>query len=190
MNPVSLIYLLACFFGKEEKLVFRYYNFNTNILLVHLLIFVIFFLNPTSFIKKKLSPKRKTLSFLNISSIEIGTLYSIEDLKKYYEIKKLQLFNVIIDCNKADKMIDNYSNLINNYMFVIKYLKQNLEGKIKLQQNNRDISLEEITEENYPLKREVNIRNTELKITGDVSYNQSFIPKYEMYNNYSLMKNI
>ena len=36
---------------------------------------------------------------MNISPIEIGSIYSIEDLKKYYEIKKLQLINLINDCN-------------------------------------------------------------------------------------------
>ena len=66
-----------------------FYNFNSNVLFAHFFIFIFVFLNPLSFIKKKITPKSKFLSFMNISPIEIGSIYSIEDLKKYYEIKKL-----------------------------------------------------------------------------------------------------
>ena len=151
---------------------------------------MILFFNPTSFIKKKLSPKRNTLSFLNISPIEIGRIYSVENLKKYYEIKKLQLFNLIIDSNKNDKIVDNYSHLINNYMLVIKYIKQNMDKKNEEQKNIIDIPLEVITDEETLLKREASLKGDKIQITGDISYNQSFISKYEIYNNFSLMKNI
>ena len=190
MNPLSLIYLIVCIVLDIKEISFLFYNFNSNIVLAHILIFIVLFFNPKSFIKKKLSPKRNTLSFLNISPIEIGRIYSVENLKKYYEIKKLQLFNLIIDCNNSDKRIDIYSHLINNYMNVIKYIKQNIENKNEKQRQINDIPLEVIMAEDSPLKREINIKDNQIQITGDISYNQSFINKYEIYSNFCLMKNI
>ena len=189
-NPFTFIYMIYCEIFKDQDLTFLYYNFNSNILLVHLFVFVIFFFNPTSFIKKTFTPKSKLLSFLNISHIEIGTIYSLEDLKKYYEIKKLQLFNLIIDCDYKGENKDNYSHLINNYMSVIRYIKENIDNKNKKFQKIYDNNLVDANNENSPLKNDIVINGNKLQISGDISYNQSFISKYEVYNNFSLMKNI
>ena len=190
-NPFTLYYYLNSetysFLGKIN---FLYYNFNSEALLIHYFVFLVLFLNPASFIKKKFTPKSKFLSFLNISPIEIGTVYPLEELKKYYEIKKLQLFNLIIDNDKNVKFMDNYSYLVNNYMLVIRYLKQNIDNKSNKQQNKIDINSEMDDDEYSPLKGEDIIRNNQLQISGDISYNQSFISKYQIYNNYNLIKNI
>ena len=46
-------------------------------------------------------------------------------------------------------------------------------------------------EDEYSELKDENIfKNNILHLTGDISYNQSFIPKYEIYNNFSLMKNL
>ena len=75
-------------------------------------------------------------------------------------------------------------------MLVIKYIKQNMDKKNEEQKNIIDIPLEVITDEETLLKREASLKGDKIQITGDISYNQSFIPKYEIYNNFSLMKNI
>ena len=190
LDPIALFYYIYCSISSEKKeSYFLYYNFN-SILLTQFFIFIIFFLNPTSIIKKKLTPK--LLSILNISSVEIGNIYSFEELKKYYEIKKLQLFDLIIDCDNKNKVKDNYSHLIINYMSVLKYLKQNIDKKFD---NTKDIlnknNSEKLEDEYIPFKNENNIFiENQFHVTGDISYNQSFIPKYEVYNNFDLMKNI
>ena len=86
--------------------------------------------------------------------------------------------------------MDNYSYLVNNYMLVIRYLKQNIDNKSNKQQNKIDINSEKDDDEYSPLKGEDIKRNNQLQISGDISYNQSFISKYQIYNNFSLMKNI
>ena len=137
-----------------------------------------------------MTPKAKFLSFLNTSPVEIGNIYSLEILEKYYEIKKLQLFNLIIECDSNYKNIDNYEDLINNYICGIKYIKLNIENKKNKKQKTFDLNPEIIKDEFSPLKGEDIIKGSHLQIAGDISYNQSFITKYEMYNNFSLMKNI
>ena len=191
LNPFSLLYLIICVTSEMENMSFKYFNFNSNILLVHFFILVLVFLNPISFIKKKIAPSKKLISYLNTPPIEIGTIYTVEELKKYYEIKKLQLINLINDCVNKENNLDNYSDLINNYMFVITYIKQNINNKIQKQDNINDLNLNNIKDELFPLKENRSIINVNrLHLTGDISYNQSFISKYEIYNNFSLVKNL
>ena len=191
LNPFTLVYMIICLIVKMKDTTFLYYNFNSNILLVHFFLFIFVFLNPMSFLKKKLTPKSKFLSFMNISPVEIGSIYSIEELEKYYEIKKIQLINLINEYENNGKSVDNYSHLINNYMFVINYIKQNIDNKMKKQQQSIiSTSSDNIDEEFSPLKRDDTITINRLHLTGDISYNQSFIPKYELYNNFSLIKNL
>ena len=194
INPITIIYIFLFNCDSTNKLLpekehsFYYYNFNP-VLLVHFFIFMIFFINPVSLIKNSISPQKKILSFLNTSPIELGILYTFDELKKYYEIKKLQLFNLIIDSNTNDKNINDFSPLINNYMLTMKYIKQFMDKKMTNQDNKNDLNLEK-KEEDSPLIDEVLIRNNELLLTGDISYNQNFISNYEVYSNYSLMKNL
>ena len=52
-----------------------------------------------------------------------------------------------------------------------------------------ETSYPEIIEDEFsPLKGEDLMKGSHLQIAGDISYNQSFISKYEMYNSFSLMK--
>ena len=190
INPFTLFYFIYHnIYGYYYQAYFLYYNFNSYFF-IHLFTFVFLFINPTSFIQKKLTPKNKFLLSFNVSPVEIGTLYYVEELKKYYEIKKLQLFDLIIDCDKSGKIKDNYSHIINNYMNVIKYLKQNIDDKCKKQSNIIDTNSEKKEDEYFPLKEEYSIENNQTHLCGDISYNQSFIPKYEIYNNFNLIKNL
>ena len=75
-------------------------------------------------------------------------------------------------------------------MNVIKYLKKNINDKCKKQNNIIDANSEKFDDEYYPLKDEYSRENSQLHLCGDISYNQSFIPKYEIYNNFSLIKNL
>ena len=194
MNPFTLFYLifhsvLISEAGTPSHSVF-YYNFKP-VFIIHFFIFLIFFINPVSLIEGLFSPEIKFLSFLNTAPVEIGTIYSKEELKKYYEIKKLELFNLIIDCNKNVKDLKNYSHLINNYMLVVKYLKKNIDKKEKKKDNLVEINQNKNADEYSPLLYEDFTENNQnIHLTGDISYNQSFIPKYEIYYNYSLMKNL
>ena len=101
----------------------------------------------------------------------------------------MQLFNLIIDCNKNEKKNEDYYYLMNNYLLAIKYLKRNIDKKINKEENIIKIDLNVFNKEFSPLKDENENKNNYLLI-GDISYNQSFISKYEIYSNYSLMKNL
>ena len=186
MSPFSLLYATIV---PYDTIDFSY-NYNTRILLIHFVVLFVFFLNPSALIKKIFTPKKESLSLLNVSLKEIGSIYSIEVLKNYYEVKKIQLFNLIIDCDNPNRNKENYSHLINNYMLVIKYIKKSIDNKSENSQNTIDLNSEEIEDEDSPLNDEVMIERKQLQITGDISYNQSFISKYEIYSNFSLMKNI
>ena len=191
LSPITLIYLPIFESDLQiEKRRIIYYNFNL-ILLIHFFVFIFTFANPTSIIRKKLSPKIKLSSFLNISQIEIGQIYSLENLEKYYDMKKLQLFDLIIDCDNKNKVKDDYRDLINNIMKVMKYIRQNIKKKSDKKEDiiiNNDF--EKLGDEYTKLKEESIIKRNKYNITGDISYNQSFIPKYEIYNNFNLMKNL
>jgi len=173
-----------------KKYNFLYYSFHPSFFF-HFFLFLILFVNPLALIKKIFTAKNKFLTFLNTAPVEIGNIYTEEILEKYYTIKKLQLFNLIIDCSNKDKKLDSYSNLINNYMFVIQYINQNIDEKFKDKEDMIKINDEKAYDENLKLKNEENIIvKNQLLITGDISYNQSFITKYEIYNDYSLIKNL
>ena len=198
INPITLFYHFYCVIKNYHYTIngvlyyfdMFFYNFNSDVLLIHFIIFLVVFVNPTTFLQKKLTPKAKFLSFLNVSTVEIGDIYSVDILQKYYEIKKLQLFNLIIDCDYNNKNIDDYSHLINNYICALTYIKQNIDIKKNKQENIIEIQHEFIEDDIVPLKQEDIVRGSHLQIARDISYNQSFIPKYEIYNSFSLVKNL
>ena len=200
--PISMIdfYFVYLIFqegfgvGKMQELYFfLYFNFKQR-LLIHFIVFI-FFLEPITVIRKIVSPKMKNLSYLNSTSIEIGTIYSSEDLKKYYDIKKLQLANLIIEYDKKSQknVKDNYSHIINNNINVLNYLRHNIEKKSDQKKDNIiniETSSKKIEDETTELKKDfIEIKN-EFILHGDISYNQSFIPKYDFYSNFTLLNNI
>ena len=98
---------------------------------------------------------------------------------------------MIIDCDNKNKVTDDYRHLINNIINVIKYMRENIDKK---SDKKDDIMIDNVSkklgDENMQLKDETIIKLNKFKLTGDISYNQSFIPKYEIYNNVNLMKNL
>ena len=161
----------------------------SRLLFLHFFLFLILFVDPVALIKKIFTAKNKFLTFLNTAPVEIGNIYTKEILEKYYTIKKLQLFNLIIDCHKSGKLIEFYSNLVNNYLLEIKYLKMFIDKNKNKNQKIDNIISDKIEYEKSPLIK-VEMTKSDLILIGDVSYNQSFIPKYEKYSNYNLIKNL
>ena len=196
--PISLVYLYIVYFlfqiafgvgNKDELYSFLYFNFKP-ILLLHFIVFI-FFLEPITVIRKIVSPKMKNLSYLNSTSIEIGSIYSSEDLKKYYDIKKLQLVNLIIEFDKKGQKKDNYSHLINNHINVLNYLRHNMNKiNVKKEDNIIETDSKIMEDENTELKKDFIEIKKQYILHGDISYNQSFIPKYDFYSNFTLLNNI
>ena len=159
------------------------------LLFLHFFLFLILFVDPVALIKKIFTARNKFLTFLNTAPVEIGNIYTKEILEKYYTIKKLQLFNLIIDCHKNGKLIEFYSNLVNNYLLEIQYLKMFIDKNQNQNQKIDNIISDKIEDEKSPLIK-VEMTKSDLILIGDVSYNQSFIPKYEKYSNYNFIKNL
>ena len=192
LNPITLFYILFENTLKENfglsEYSFLYYSFQPAFVL-HFFLFLILFVDPVALIKKIFTAKNKFLTFLNTAPVEIGNIYTEEILEKYYTIKKLQLFNLIIDCHKSGKLIEFYSNLVYNYLLEIKYLKMFIDKNKNQNQKIDNIISDKIEDEKSPLIK-VEMTKSDLILIGDVSYNQSFIPKYEKYSNYNLIKNL
>ena len=120
--------------------------------------------------------KNITNSLKNSPNIDIGLSYSLDELNKYYEIKKLELFKLAI-CEDNEKLKENYANLFNNYKLVIDYLKQNMDTK-----HTKETKLEE--------KENLNVNNEQFDdnfLLGDTSYNLAFIPNYQIYDYFDLL---
>ena len=195
--PISIIYLYIIYFFFQKlfksgfhdpQYSFLYFNFKP-ILLLHFLVFI-FFLEPISLIRNIVSPKNKDLSFLNSSAIEIGTIYSLKDLKKYYEIKKLEFFDLIIDIDNKDKNKANYNILIKNYIRVLNYLRHHINLKTDKEENIIDTNIKDLDDEHIKFKKTIIKSAKSYQISGDISYNQSFIPNYDVYNNFGLLNNL
>ena len=165
INPFSLIYRLI---GTSDKyvsiIIFNY----SNLGLPYIIIFSILFILPNYlYFNLKLiflNNKKHYLHFEN-SDFDVSNLYSFEQLEKYYEIKKLELFKLLYNIRKNKEMIKDYSELIQNYKDTIDYLKKKIE--------KRDKNL-------------ITIRQFQTDIS---SYNFAFNPEYEIYKYSELLYN-
>lgn len=122
----------------------------------------------------KIFKKRNSNKYPNT---EIGSIYSFNDLNKYYEIKKLELFKLVINSKENENLMKDYNYLLNNYKLVIDYLKENIEKK-KSNEKKEQNEMEKIESKN---------KNEERLLSEDPSYNLSFIPNYEIYNYFDLL---
>lgn len=165
INPFSLIYRLI---GTSDKyvsiIIFNY----SNLGLPYIIIFSILFILPNYlYFNLKLiflNNKKHYLHFEN-PNFDVSNLYSFEQLEKYYEIKKLELFKLLYNIQKNKEMIKDYSELIQNYKDTIDYLKKKIE--------KRDKNL-------------ITIRQFQTDIS---SYNFAFNPEYEIYKYSELLYN-
>lgn len=165
-SPLSLINFLI---SRSNIISITIFNISTTSY-IYIIFYVIFIFIFFIFRLFKLCKKRKNIFLQNAPNINIGEIYSIEQLNKYYEIKKLELFKFLVSYEKKGKMLNNYNSLIKNYKNVIDYLKKNIDYR-KSNDINKD-------------------KTNEKMILGDISYNLSFIPNYELYNNFDLFNNI
>ena len=173
INPFVMIYdlinylveppikILICNFASPAN-VFIYYLF-FNFIVPRILLFIC-----------KIFKKRNPNKYPNT---DIGSIYSFNDLSKYYEVKKLELFKLVINYKNKEKLNMNYDYLLNNYKLVIDYLKDNIEKK----------KTNEKKEQNEMEKIEIKNNNEERLLSEDPSYNLSFIPDYEIYNYFDLL---
>ena len=154
--------------GTSDKyvsiIIFNY----SNLGLPYIIIFSILFILPNYlYFNLKLiflNNKKHYLHFEN-SDFDVSNLYSFEQLEKYYEIKKLELFKLLYNIQKNKEMIKDYSELIQNYKDTIDYLKKKIE--------KRDKNL-------------ITIRQFQTDIS---SYNFAFNPEYEIYKYSELLYN-
>ena len=165
-SPLSLINFII---SKNSKMPITIFNISTTSY-IYIIFYSIFIYASFIFMLFKLCKKRKNFFLSHAPNINIGDIYSLEQLNKYYEIKKLELFKFLISYDKKGKILYNYNSLIKNYKNVIDYLKKNIDYR-KTNDINKD-------------------KTNEGRILEDISYNLSFIPNYELYNNFDLLNNI
>ena len=168
INPFTSFYYL---YAKSQEIPILIYNFSG-------LISPVFHIFISSFLPFALFLEIIKICCKRISKIStypnIGFIYSINDLNKYYEVKKLELFKLVLNCDNQ-KLMKNYIYLINNHKLVIDYIKDNIDYK-----NNKNRQSNEI--------QNISKNNNENKILLDnPSYNLSFIQDYEIYNYFDLL---
>lgn len=108
------------------------------------------------------------------NNIEIGFAITLKDLAKYYTIKKLEYFQIILHPNT-----DSVKYYRKNIMYCLMYLRKFIIYRVKLATN--DSSLIELLKEDFDkyLNRAMNEISYEDSIFhGDISYNLALIPKY------------
>ena len=210
INPFSYIYKLV---GNSKKYIsIKIFNYS-NLGLPYICLFTILFLVPhiyfVCFLYLKIHFQIKTTHghYFDNSKFEISNLYSIEQLKKYYELKKIQLFKLLYEIRKNDENIIHYIYLIENYKIVIDYLrhkiknmsvkKDNLKRKEEInkdtfneEQNKNDkaeiLDLESEEKESLKDGTEIKVGSEIKKVENSIkpeitSYNFAFNPDYEIY---------
>ena len=186
INPVLLIYKFIIGILNYHMTII-YYNVS-SLCWPYFILLVTFLIVPFLFLKCcKICKKKEKISLKYAPNIDIGNIYSSNEIKKYYEIKKLELFKLLINANKNNEKInDNYSHLINNYKNVIDYLKEininhnHIDNKYVIdnsKNNDSNTNDGDINEE----------ENEDRLLIGDTSYNLAFIPNYEIYSYFDLL---
>jgi hypothetical protein len=134
--------------------------------------------------------------FLNI---DLCTTYSNNELNKYYEVKKLELFSLLVNINKNDgKKFEDYSDLISNYKLSIEYIRDNMifntKQKHKTSKKFINVELSGVSNNNENINlltvNDNNQKGNERLLIGDPSYNLTFIPNYELYYYFDLLYSI
>ena len=190
-NPFAIFFYFQS--DNDDKLSILVFNFSSlsqlyALILIYLFIFPFIIINIITFLLHKY---KKSKSLQNAPIYDIGLIYSVEELKKYYEIKKLEFLKFLLGCEYDVKVIDNYYYLAYNYKLIIDYLKENIEFRNSFIFQNDEIK-NEISDDNKLLEESINIQNKEEKndhlISDDyLSYNLTFIPKYEIYSYFDLL---
>ena len=192
LNPITFIFRLI---SLKKSISITIYNYSN---IAHLSVMILlFFILSIICVKlyEKMCKKEEKLSLLNAPNIDVGLIYSTDELNKYYEIKKLELFKFLLNHNNK-KDFKKYINLANNYKNVLDYLKQNLEFKKSktipkevannIEENNI-ISTNIIENNNADSNGLIVKEKNDRLLIGDPSYNLAFISNYEMYEYFDLL---
>ena len=131
------------------------------------------------------------LSIKNLINLDIGLVLSKNDLNKYYEFKKLEFFNCLININKNYNDDINYDYIISNYKKNLDYLRNCLELKNENEQRNNSYNINDIEENNKVKENTIDpgliYNNENLMMKGDPSYNLAFLENYEAYSIFDLL---
>ena len=192
VNPFAIFfYKLRNSHNKLPILVFNFSGLSQiySLIIIFIFIFPLIIINLITFFCNK---HKKSKSLENAPIYDIGLIYSVNELKKYYEIKKLELFKFLIGGGGEYniRFIKDYYFLAYNYKNSIDYLK----AYIDLRQSEIDEKNPNIKNENSS-SRSSDIINIQYKeavnehiISDDyLSYNLTFIPKYEIYSYFDLL---
>ena len=204
LNPFTIIFSIIASFSRISITI---YNISSLASIYKYLMLVFIF--PLIIIKVYELCKKKDkekISLQNAPNVDIGIIYSLDELNKYYEVKKLELFKFLLNFDKKSKEFKKYSNLADSYKNVLDYLKQNIEFKKSILLRNKYGNNNKIDENNI-INTNTNIINTntdsnELLIEdkdkfkndrlllGDPSFNLAFIPNYEIYAYFDLLYSV
>ena len=151
-------------------------------------------------IYKLCKKKEIKIPLQNAPNIDIGLVYSLDELNKYYEVKKLELFKFLLSFDKTNsKKFQKYSKMVDNYKIVLDYIKHNINYKneniLKRKNSAKD---KNIIEENVINVIVNNINNSngfiikdenknDRLLLGDPSFNLAFISNYEIYEYFDLL---
>ena len=201
LNPITIIFSVMAYFSKISITIFNRTDLASNYkLLMLLFILPIILINIYEICKKK---DKKKVSLQNTPNVDIGIVYSLDELNKYYEVKKLELFKFLLNFDKKSKEFKKYSNLADSYKNELDYLKQNIEFKKSILYKNKDNN-KNIIDSNNIISTNSNLINTntdsngllikdkdEFKndrlLLGDPSFNLAFISNYEIYAYFDLL---
>jgi len=192
LNPIAFIFRII---SLRKSISITVYNYSEiSYLSVMVLLFFILSIICVK-LYEKVCKKEEKLSLLNAPNIDVGLIYSTDELNKYYEVKKLELFKFLLNHNNK-KDFKKYINLANNYKNVLDYLKQNIELKKsstipkEVANNNEEnnIITTNIIENNNADSNGLIVKEkNDRLLIGDPSYNLAFISNYEMYEYFDLL---
>ena len=185
VNPFTIIFKPFYFFDKNKISYALSGYIIPYIALLYSFIILVILTKLIGKIIKKCSNK----SLLNVPRKDIGEIYSNDELKKYYELKKLQLFKFLINSKNNKTKLKDYSYLINNYKLNIDYLKRSIKNKKCINDKFENKNMDKINnDENENLNNIIiNENKHERLLLDDASYNLCFIPNYEIYNYFDLL---
>ena len=201
LNPFSSIYSIVADFYPSSILIFNRCDL-ADMFVLSLFGFLLSLLLSKLYNRccKKKEEQKKGLH--NSPNVDIAYVYSLDELNKYYEVKKLELFKILLSFVKNPKEYKKYSKLSNNYKNLLDYLQQNINYKMSLYQkgnnnyynteDNNLINTNTNNNNNITDSGEVTIRDKADKkkdrlLLGDPSFNTTFIPNYEIFGYFDLL---
>ena len=168
-----------------------YISFMTDYFIVFLVVLTIALIVKYFFCFKINRGPSEILSVKNLINVDIGLVLSKKDLEKYYEIKKLEFFNCLININKNYNDDINYDYIISNYKKNLDYLRNCLELKNENEQRNNSYNINDSEENNKVKENTIDpgliYNNENLMMKGDPSYNLAFLENYEAYSIFDLL---